>query len=193
MIFKEGVIVYSDKHKEQKKIQMLEKCFELFVKQGLENTSMNDLAEYCGLHKATIYSYFKSKDEVVLESAKQYMETLENKLYRHATTLRPTIKEALKDGFQVFCDEKNNLRYIYQVISSPKYGEISRDSLKKIYNKYLDYSDVFADLYGLNKKEFRPYYLLLIGSLHDYSMWDNVEVVEEKLDYIFSRVESIAN
>lgn len=185
--------MFSDEQKEQKKIQMLEKCFELFVKKGLENTSVNDLAEHCGLHKATIYSYFKSKDEIVLESAKLYMEKLENKLYRHVTKLRPTIKEALKDGFRVFSDEKNNLRYIYQVISSPKYGEISRETLKKVYNKYLDYSDVIADLYRLNKKDFRPYYLLLVGSLHDFCLWDNVEVVEEKLDFIFSRVENIVN
>ena len=153
---------------------------------------MNDLAEYCEMHKATLYSYFKSKDEVVLESAKHYMLTLGNKLSLQASVPKENIQTELQAGFEMFREEKNNLRYIYQVISSPKYGEISRDSLKPIYNKYLNYSDVFAELYGLDKEEFRPYYLLLVGSLHDYCLWDNMESAEEKLNYIYSKVKNLS-
>lgn len=184
--------MYSEKHKEQKRIQMLEKCFELFVKKGLENTSMNDLAEYCKVHKATMYGYFNSKDDIVVECARLYMEKLENTLYRYATAIKSNICVALKEGFELFCREKNNLRYIYQVISSPKYGDNSREELAKIYMKYLNYSDVFAEIYGLNSEEFRPYYLLLVGSIHDYCLWENNEVVEEKMDYIYRRVEALS-
>ena len=57
--------VYSDKQREQKKKEMLEKCFELFVEKGLENTSLNDLSKHCKTYKAALYNYFESKDFIV--------------------------------------------------------------------------------------------------------------------------------
>lgn len=37
----------------------------LFVQKGIENTSMNDIAKEAGYSKATLYVYFKNKEELV--------------------------------------------------------------------------------------------------------------------------------
>lgn len=48
---------------------------QLFMKKGIENTSMNDIAKEAGYSKATLYVYFKNKEELigmlVLESMKK--------------------------------------------------------------------------------------------------------------------------
>ena len=48
---------------------------QLFMKKGIENTSMNDIAKESGYSKATLYVYFKNKEELiavlVLESMKK--------------------------------------------------------------------------------------------------------------------------
>ena len=44
---------------------------QLFAKNGLENTTMNDIALASGKGRRTLYTYFKSKDEIyyaVIES-----------------------------------------------------------------------------------------------------------------------------
>lgn len=184
-------VVYSDKQREQKKKQMLEECFELFVKQGLENTSLNDLSKHCKTYKAAFYNYFKSKDEIVFECAKMYMEKLDDMLFNEITYSKESIRTALEHGFKILADEKQNFRYVYQVVSSPKYGEKSRKALSEIYSKYLNYSDALAESYSVDKEKFRPYYLLFIATIHDFCLWENTEFVMEKLQYIFKQIDNL--
>lgn len=39
---------------------------ELFLKNGLSNTTMDDISKSCELSKSTVYKYFQSKDELEL-------------------------------------------------------------------------------------------------------------------------------
>ncbi len=181
----------SEERKEQKKQKMLEKCFELFVQQGLENTSLNGLAAYCDTYKAAFYTYFKDKDDVVLEGAKMYMKSLDERIQKEFKVTQPTLSTALKRGFEMLSEERNNLRYVYQVISSPKYGAESRSELSVIYNKYLGYSELFAITYKVDHEKFRPYYLLYVATVHDYCLWENMNLVKEKLDFIYDRVDNL--
>lgn len=51
---------------------------QLFMKKGIENTSMNDIAKEAGYSKATLYVYFKNKEELIgmliLESMQKLYE-----------------------------------------------------------------------------------------------------------------------
>ena len=173
---------------EEEKAQMLRDCFSIFVKQGLENTSISDLAKQCHTYKAALYNYFKSKDEIVIEGAKMYMTDLDEILQKVILNPKGSLEEALSSGFEILRKETNNLRYIYQVVSSPKYGRNSREALSEIYMKYLDYSKVFAEIYGVEHDKFRPYFLLFVSTMHDYCMWGNEILAKEKLNYIFNKV-----
>lgn len=177
--------------RERKKQQMLECCLELFVKQGLENTSLNDLTAYCKTYKAAFYNYFDSKDDIVIECAKLYMDELKYKLQKELHRPPKTLNDALKIGFELFKRDKKFLRYIYQVISSPKYGETCRMQLTEIYTQYTDLSHTLADTYNVNHELLRPYYLLYVGTIHDYCLWENEKLVEEKLAYIYRRIDEI--
>lgn len=52
-----------------------QKAIELIVKEGLENFSVNKLAKACGISVATLYIYYKDKDDLIvkiaIEGAKQ--------------------------------------------------------------------------------------------------------------------------
>ena len=51
---------------------------ELFLKSGVENTKIDDVAKQAGMSKSTLYVYFKSKEEIVdyisLEAMKYLLE-----------------------------------------------------------------------------------------------------------------------
>lgn len=178
----------SDGQREQKKKELLEKCFELFVKQGLENTSLNELAAYCNVHKSTMYSYLESKDEIVIECAKVHMLELDNMFNDLFKNPPNTLKEMLQRGFGMIVEEKSKLRFVYQVISSPLYGEQAQKELSSIYMKYIDYSETIAEIYSVDKIEFRSCFLLFVSTMHDYCMWGNEILAKEKLDYIYKKV-----
>ena len=48
-----------------KKQLIMEKAFELFAKNGIEATSVQQITEVCGISKGAFYLSYKSKDELV--------------------------------------------------------------------------------------------------------------------------------
>ena len=53
---------------------------QLFAKQGLENTTMNDIAQASGKGRRTLYTYFKSKEEIYYAVIESELERLSDKL-----------------------------------------------------------------------------------------------------------------
>lgn len=63
---------------------------QLFMEKGIENTSMNDIAREAGYSKATLYVYFKNKEELigvlVLESMQKLYEYIRQALEQSKDT-----------------------------------------------------------------------------------------------------------
>ena len=53
---------------------------QLFAKNGLENTTMNDIAIQSGKGRRTLYTYFKSKEEIYYAVIEGELERLSDKL-----------------------------------------------------------------------------------------------------------------
>lgn len=58
--------VLTDKKHDDKRNQILEAGIRLFRKNGLNNTSLNDIVRESGVSKGGLYHYFSSKEEVVI-------------------------------------------------------------------------------------------------------------------------------
>lgn len=56
--------------KKTSKEEILKESIKLFKTKGYYNCSMANIADACGLIKGSIYHYFKSKDEIGIESLK---------------------------------------------------------------------------------------------------------------------------
>ena len=50
--------------KDENRNNLLNSAYNLFIKNGIENTSIQDIANQAGLGKGTFYTYFKDKYEV---------------------------------------------------------------------------------------------------------------------------------
>ncbi|WP_042347880.1 TetR/AcrR family transcriptional regulator [Bacillus massiliigorillae] len=55
--------------KQRKKETILTKAEELFLKKGIDNTKMNDIAEEAGIGVATLFRYFPKKEKIILTIA----------------------------------------------------------------------------------------------------------------------------
>ena len=53
---------------------------QLFAKNGLENTTMNDIAVASGKGRRTLYTYFKSKEDIYYAVIEGELERLSDKL-----------------------------------------------------------------------------------------------------------------
>ena len=84
---------------------------ELFMQKGIEGTSMNEIAQCSGYSKATLYVYFKNKEELVGFLVLESME----KLYTH-------IFDALKNSNQT--KRRNQHRLYSHGFSSGRNGNL---------------------------------------------------------------------
>ncbi|MEE1091670.1 MAG: TetR/AcrR family transcriptional regulator [Prevotella sp.] len=53
---------------------------QMFAKNGLENTTMNDIAQASGKGRRTLYTYFKSKDDIYYAVIESELERLSDKM-----------------------------------------------------------------------------------------------------------------
>ena len=67
--------------KKTSKEEILKESIKLFKIRGYYNTSMANIADACGLIKGSIYHYFKSKDEIGLESLRYIHEYFQEHIY----------------------------------------------------------------------------------------------------------------
>lgn len=98
------------------KILLVDVARQLFAKNGLENTTMNDIALASGKGRRTLYTYFKSKEEV-------YWAVIETELARLSERIS-TVANARKDL------EDKMVDYIYAHLSLTKEAVLRNGNLR---------------------------------------------------------------
>jgi len=94
--------------KKTSKEEILKHSIKLFKIQGYYNTSMADIAAESGLIKGSIYHYFKSKDEIGLESLKYIHK------YFHVNIYAVAYKDKLYDKKNItLINEKVDKYFLY--------------------------------------------------------------------------------
>ena len=101
---------------------------QVFLEHGFERASMSEIAVRVGGSKATLYSYFSSKEELFAETVGQYAD-------QHMETIFPLLEktDSLRDGLQEFGEQFLNVRFSSEaltifrtVVAEAGKGEIGR-------------------------------------------------------------------
>lgn len=79
--------------------RIAEKAMVLFAKKGIENTKMDEIAAAAGYGKATLYVYFKNKEDIVSFLSLKSMEKLKELLSEALES-----GESVKEQFFFMCD-----------------------------------------------------------------------------------------
>ena len=122
-------------YKEEAKKRIIEASVKVMSEKGYSQTTMEDIAAYLGVSKGALYLYFKSKDEIIVESAKN-MQLHLSQLHRMQMTASPT-KDPLDvwikilDNFMPF-DSKINTLYFELVAITQRDPEINKLSAKNL-------------------------------------------------------------
>ena len=97
-------------------MKLLEKCFDAFCQNGLENTSMQKLSEACGVTNAALVYYFSTKDNIVIEATAHCMAKVEDDFMERAPTSFADIERFLKEMPYITAKLHGaKYRFMYQV------------------------------------------------------------------------------
>ncbi len=64
--------------------EVLKKCFDCLVSNGLENTSIRSFSTASGLNSSSLYYWFHNKDEIVLAATLHGLKTIIDDLFTQA-------------------------------------------------------------------------------------------------------------
>jgi TetR/AcrR family transcriptional regulator, transcriptional repressor of aconitase len=72
-VYNDGMPKVSQQHRDARREQILDAARRAFLRDGFHATSMQDLFAESGLSSGAVYSYFASKDDVIVAIAEQNM------------------------------------------------------------------------------------------------------------------------
>jgi AcrR family transcriptional regulator len=134
---------------EDKRNRIIEIASVLITQKGVENTSLADIAHDVGISKGTLYYYYPSKSELVLEVAKHHLNKITQGLINLAKEMTEIdrVEDILNGVFEnIINDETQDRLHLYLV----QEALTNNDELKKIFkNLYVEWRQIIQD--GLNK------------------------------------------
>lgn len=127
-----------EQKKEKTRAAIIKAAISLFGKRGYENTSITALAQAAGVGKGTIYSYFKSKREILLSFFEEELVFLRRKIEQELTkksSLKDKLVFIFMNQFRYITKNKEFGRTLMREIIFPR--EITVDKSQAIDNQFI--------------------------------------------------------
>jgi len=81
--------------KKEKRSRILETAIKVFAQKGVNNTKIADIAQAAGIGKGTVYEYYHSKEEIISDSFRHFMESMSGVIGRRLLHLRDPVDKLL--------------------------------------------------------------------------------------------------
>ena len=162
--------------------------FSYLVEHGLENTSIRDLCKKMKISFSSIYYWFDGKEDIFISAAKVGIRRVVDDLFKYVNATMHDLP-LFFDGFLEELDKyKHELRLIFQITTSPLYGDHMRnqaDGFKVIYETQIK---SIASEFNFPEEEVAPIIYLLISIVVDYVIWEDIEASRLQLNYLCKRL-----
>ncbi len=128
-----------EKKKQATRKAILEAAVRLFSEKGFENTRIEELAQAAGIGKGTIYSYFKTKNDILFAFCEDGIELMHQEYRDKADPDAPLLEQLMtifKAEFSYVCKNREFGRLYMQETFFPEASEAKRH--RELDNKYFD-------------------------------------------------------
>ncbi len=173
--------------KEIKKRKIIESAIRIFLKKGVKDTTMEDVAREIGYGKASIYYYFKSKNELIFHILIEGWEKLKNAMAEELEkkgSPKELFFKTLNKLFKVVFEFPDLIKFLYTV-SIPDFFD---ERAKKRLTGYRDYMvNSFERLLkgGKSKGEFKDIDVkltleVIFGMIKSFVLAEGIKAKEKK-------------
>lgn len=160
----------------------MEKCYKCYCDNGLRDTGIKDLAKYCGMTSANLYSYFKNLDELIVESTEYCMTKVEDD-FMEIAPLNPQELMSFIDKIPIWSAEKHGKKYrlMYQIYTHPKYVEYGKKFFKGVSARYTEYAKQLSPKLGIPIDILTGFIFILIRATVHYAMFEDEYYLKTEL------------
>lgn len=166
--------------------EILEKVFSFLVQQGLENASIREICKGTGIVQGSLYYWFDDKTSIICEATEYGLHKVTDAIFEYVFLSIDTLPNFFTNCLDHINQYKTELRFIYQMVASPKYGEKIRKDGKYFKSMYDKYAVQLASHLHYDLKKVKPIVYLLVSAILDYAVWDDKENAQTEIDFIYS-------
>lgn len=191
-----------EEHMPEKKKQILLSAMKLFASKGYVQTTMQEVASFCKMSKGSVYQYYSSKDELLLNIFMYQSKLLKDRLLMLEREKQPNPRERLisKIGVYIHIWNEHPEFIKMQIRDNTKHTESKelREHMQQM-NKFNieTLMESLQDIYG---EQFSPYMLdsatLLSSLIFTYmymKLFDNFPIEMDSLSrYIVTIMDYVA-
>ncbi|WP_028530859.1 TetR/AcrR family transcriptional regulator [Paenibacillus sp. HW567] len=123
------------RHKEFEVNEVLDKAIQLFWMQGYEKTSMQELVEYMGIHRRSIYDTFGDKHALYMCALKRYADIQSNKMSLLVERQEP-VKEILRHFLETTLEKEGDPQGCLLVNSGVELGLLDQEVSSFVEDSY---------------------------------------------------------
>lgn len=180
----------SEYSREQKKISIMEKCFECYAENGLTGTGIKMLAKACGCTPGNLYLYFKNLDELIIESTAYCMSKVEDDFMAKAPTDAKDVMRFIEE-IPYWTAEKHGKKYrlMYQVYTHPKYIEYGKKFFEGVNERYTEYAKRLEPKIGIPYTVTTPLIFIFIRACVHYAMFEDEYYLKSQIKILRHGVE----
>ncbi len=131
-------------YREAAKTKIIDAARTVFAKQGYHDATMDDVAKEVGVSKGALYSYFKSKEEMLKEISLQGHQNLRTILSESCKT--HNLEEALEKVYAMITEKyRGNLHTHFEIIAIASHDPKIRKIIMEDYQKDIDTVTAFVE------------------------------------------------
>ena len=122
-------------YKDIAKKKILDVAYSIFYKKGYHGSTMEDISKEVGVSKASLYSYFKSKDEILQTTSNQNLNESFNHIFEDGNSL-----ESLEMLYNNMINFKGALHLNFEITALSSHNKNIRTINRGLYEKKIGYT-----------------------------------------------------
>lgn len=122
------------------KQQIIKAAARVINREGLENATVDDIAKEAGIAKGSVYSYFKSKDQIFTEAVKRTAQERIDKLtflLEQFSTTKEKLSILLKANRKIAKSDPESFLMNYSLLLST-HKNLKKKSAQQFFKSYLE-------------------------------------------------------
>ncbi len=171
-----------------RKQEIVDKCLETFMKNGLAHTSTKDLCDALNLNSGGVFYWFDSKDDIVIACAEEAKKRIERDLFGIAMEDLENPEKLLNDLQERAIAMRPMMKFFVTVCSTPEYEEDIHHSLNKLNIRYKNYVEQIAKKLCARPEDVAPYVYITINMMLSYMLFGKTNFIAPQLELVYSKL-----
>ena len=164
----------SPEYREEKKKEIMEKCYECYCENGLRDTGIKELGKYCGMTSANLYAYFDNVDDLIVQSTEYCMSKVEDEFMALAPENPQDMLRFINEiPYWTAKNHGKKYRLMYQIYTHPKYIEHGKKFFAGVSERYTEYARQLSPKLGLPADILSGFIFIFVRSAVHYAMFED--------------------